>query len=482
LGLKRNRSSADEALLDEFIALTSPLLHELKDKGFTTPAPAPSSSALPATSSAPAKDTASTSHSTSKPKLSSAAAAADDGDYFVKGRISWRDDVEMSPTPASASASASTSGTQPQPQPSHEPDEDDIDFSLANQLKHPPQQPLSPSFKPSTAPAAGPPTLTQSQAAQFHMMKTVVSPTQPTRHLQTQNKTTTSSTSSASASSSSKGKDLPSKPSASASTSKRDLTLGALTEALAAQGLMSLPSSHHSTSSSSSARNHHPSSAPGKSTSSTHHNPPASGGAGPSASGGAAVGTGGVGGSTSKLLRRMRSSLFVADCRPLANAFANVAKNGGWEVNDHYPNCRVQFLDIENIHVVRSAFQELRDLFTMTHRVMAGAATTAQATSTHYYRTLQLQEKQEADNKAASAGATSPASSSTAAPATASTSATSASSTTSSSAAAPALSTSLAAAAAAEVPAAPMPTAPTAFPQLPATGFLTREQLRSVLL
>lgn len=36
--------------------------------------------------------------------------------------------------------------------------------------------------------------------------------------------------------------------------------------------------------------------------------------------------------------------LFVADCRPQVNAVANLARNGGWEITDHYPNCTVAFL------------------------------------------------------------------------------------------------------------------------------------------
>lgn len=72
----------------------------------------------------------------------------------------------------------------------------------------------------------------------------------------------------------------------------------------------------------------------------------------------------------------------MVDCRPQKNAVGNVAKGGGWEVADHYPYAKVKFLsiysctvlclsvnaDIENIHVVRDCFNQLRGLFLLLNK------------------------------------------------------------------------------------------------------------------
>lgn len=52
--------------------------------------------------------------------------------------------------------------------------------------------------------------------------------------------------------------------------------------------------------------------------------------------------------------------LFIMDARPLANAIANKAKNGGYESEDAYPNAELIFLDIHNIHVMRESLRKLR--------------------------------------------------------------------------------------------------------------------------
>eukprot|EP00468_Gymnochlora_sp_CCMP2014_P013276 CAMPEP_0167759604 /NCGR_PEP_ID=MMETSP0110_2-20121227/11116_1 /TAXON_ID=629695 /ORGANISM="Gymnochlora sp., Strain CCMP2014" /LENGTH=1306 /DNA_ID=CAMNT_0007646009 /DNA_START=177 /DNA_END=4097 /DNA_ORIENTATION=+ len=57
------------------------------------------------------------------------------------------------------------------------------------------------------------------------------------------------------------------------------------------------------------------------------------------------------------------SNLYVFDCRPKANAIANLAKGGGWESRKYYKNCIVEFFNIENIHIVRDSFKELKSLF-----------------------------------------------------------------------------------------------------------------------
>ncbi|VDD87098.1 unnamed protein product [Enterobius vermicularis] len=51
--------------------------------------------------------------------------------------------------------------------------------------------------------------------------------------------------------------------------------------------------------------------------------------------------------------------LLIFDARPLVNAKVNKAKGGGFE--DSYDNCRLFFLDIQNIHVVRESLRKLKD-------------------------------------------------------------------------------------------------------------------------
>ncbi|TSN95686.1 Myotubularin-related protein 7 [Bagarius yarrelli] len=57
--------------------------------------------------------------------------------------------------------------------------------------------------------------------------------------------------------------------------------------------------------------------------------------------------------------------MYVVDTRPKLNAMANRAAGKGYENEDHYTNIRLQFIGIENIHVMRSSQQkliEIRDL------------------------------------------------------------------------------------------------------------------------
>ncbi|KHN88107.1 Myotubularin-related protein 2 [Toxocara canis] len=51
--------------------------------------------------------------------------------------------------------------------------------------------------------------------------------------------------------------------------------------------------------------------------------------------------------------------LLIFDARPVVNAKVNKAKGGGFE--DSYANCRLIFLDIQNIHVVRESLRKLKD-------------------------------------------------------------------------------------------------------------------------
>ncbi|VDN03505.1 unnamed protein product [Thelazia callipaeda] len=52
--------------------------------------------------------------------------------------------------------------------------------------------------------------------------------------------------------------------------------------------------------------------------------------------------------------------LLIFDARPVVNAKVNKAKGGGFE--DSYANCRLIFLDIQNIHVVRESLRKLKDM------------------------------------------------------------------------------------------------------------------------
>jgi myotubularin-related protein 1/2 len=57
-------------------------------------------------------------------------------------------------------------------------------------------------------------------------------------------------------------------------------------------------------------------------------------------------------------------TVLICDARPKANAVGNLAKGGGWESVDNYPDAVFHFANIPNIHVVRDSFQNLRDMYT----------------------------------------------------------------------------------------------------------------------
>uniref|UniRef100_A0A0N4ZNX2 phosphatidylinositol-3,5-bisphosphate 3-phosphatase n=1 Tax=Parastrongyloides trichosuri TaxID=131310 RepID=A0A0N4ZNX2_PARTI len=52
-------------------------------------------------------------------------------------------------------------------------------------------------------------------------------------------------------------------------------------------------------------------------------------------------------------------SLSIIDARPQANAQANRAKGGGFE---NYENCTLEFMDIQNIHVIRDSMKKVREV------------------------------------------------------------------------------------------------------------------------
>lgn len=51
----------------------------------------------------------------------------------------------------------------------------------------------------------------------------------------------------------------------------------------------------------------------------------------------------------------------IYDARPKINAQANILKGGGYEDCDdkNYTNCKLKFLNIENIHQVRESFEKM---------------------------------------------------------------------------------------------------------------------------
>ncbi|XP_045078724.1 myotubularin-related protein 7b isoform X1 [Coregonus clupeaformis] len=54
--------------------------------------------------------------------------------------------------------------------------------------------------------------------------------------------------------------------------------------------------------------------------------------------------------------------IYVVDTRPKLNAMANRAAGKGYENEDHYTNVKLQFIGIENIHVMRNSQQKIIDV------------------------------------------------------------------------------------------------------------------------
>lgn len=67
---------------------------------------------------------------------------------------------------------------------------------------------------------------------------------------------------------------------------------------------------------------------------------------------------------STKVRRKKNSSpIYIADCRPYANALGNVALGFGWENMSHYKCCSLGFLSIANIHVVRESLRSVKSMF-----------------------------------------------------------------------------------------------------------------------
>lgn len=57
--------------------------------------------------------------------------------------------------------------------------------------------------------------------------------------------------------------------------------------------------------------------------------------------------------------RAAKPLLFILDCRNVASAMANRAAGAGYESSNNYPNTRIEFLNISNIHSMRESYRNL---------------------------------------------------------------------------------------------------------------------------
>jgi myotubularin-related protein 1/2 len=65
--------------------------------------------------------------------------------------------------------------------------------------------------------------------------------------------------------------------------------------------------------------------------------------------------------------------LFIVDCRPRASALANRAAGAGYETQTNYPNTRLEFYNIGNIHVMRDSLRSMTQLLLQSNAANAGA-------------------------------------------------------------------------------------------------------------
>jgi myotubularin-related protein 1/2 len=54
--------------------------------------------------------------------------------------------------------------------------------------------------------------------------------------------------------------------------------------------------------------------------------------------------------------------MYIIDCRPWVNAYANAARGAGTEKMIYYPNCQLSFMNIDNIHTMRESFRQMVEL------------------------------------------------------------------------------------------------------------------------
>jgi hypothetical protein len=50
---------------------------------------------------------------------------------------------------------------------------------------------------------------------------------------------------------------------------------------------------------------------------------------------------------------------YILDCRPMTNALGNTILGKGYEIISYYDNCTLEFLDIDNIHVMNDSLCKL---------------------------------------------------------------------------------------------------------------------------
>ncbi len=58
----------------------------------------------------------------------------------------------------------------------------------------------------------------------------------------------------------------------------------------------------------------------------------------------------------------VQNTVLIHDSRPLLNAMSNKLKGGGYEdvgPGNNYPNCKIKFADIDNIHAVTKCYDKL---------------------------------------------------------------------------------------------------------------------------
>lgn len=58
----------------------------------------------------------------------------------------------------------------------------------------------------------------------------------------------------------------------------------------------------------------------------------------------------------------MNRKMLIVDARSYTAAFANRAKGGGFEYTEYYSNCQVEYMNLPNIHKVRTSFNAVRTL------------------------------------------------------------------------------------------------------------------------
>eukprot|EP01012_Entosiphon_sulcatum_P014936 TRINITY_DN19966_c0_g1_i1.p1 TRINITY_DN19966_c0_g1~~TRINITY_DN19966_c0_g1_i1.p1 ORF type:complete len:937 (-),score=103.03 TRINITY_DN19966_c0_g1_i1:3-2813(-) len=73
--------------------------------------------------------------------------------------------------------------------------------------------------------------------------------------------------------------------------------------------------------------------------------------------------------------------LWFVDCRGQVAASANMTKGGGYENVKQYPNSKILFLGLENIHSITRSFRKLRKLFAASNTTADGAPTLKEGTA-----------------------------------------------------------------------------------------------------